>query len=55
MLDVPCFLAMSDVLASSIPGAESVRIAGAGHMVNLEQPAVVSDLLDRFLGETAAG
>jgi len=53
--DVPCFLAMSDVLASRIPGAESVRIAGAGHMVNLEQPALVSDLLDRFLGEIAEG
>jgi pimeloyl-ACP methyl ester carboxylesterase len=53
--DVPCFLAMSDVLASRIPGAESVRIAGAGHMVNLEQPAIISDLLDRFLGETAGG
>ncbi len=53
--DVPCFLAISDVLASRIPGAESVRITDAGHMVNMEQPALVCDLLDRFLGQTAKG
>lgn len=48
--DVPGFLAMADVLARRIPAAEYVQVAGAGHMVNMEQPEVVSDLLARFLG-----
>ena len=32
-----------------IPGAEYRVVAGAGHMVNMEQPAAVNDLLSRFL------
>lgn len=48
--DVPGFLAMAGVLAKRIPGAEYVQVPGAGHMVNLEQPDVVSELLVRFLG-----
>jgi 3-oxoadipate enol-lactonase len=47
--DVPCFREMSAVLARRIPGAQYRVIAGAGHMVNLEQPAAVNDLLTRFL------
>ncbi len=47
--DVPGFLAMAGVLAGRIPGADYRRVAGAGHMVSMEQPAVVNDLLTRFL------
>ena len=47
--DVPGFLEMSAVLARRIPGAEYYAVAGAGHMVNLEQPAAVNELLTRFL------
>jgi pimeloyl-ACP methyl ester carboxylesterase len=47
--DVPGFLAMSDVLARRLPAAERVLVPGAGHMVNMEQPARVNELLVRFL------
>jgi 3-oxoadipate enol-lactonase len=47
--DVPGFLEMSAVLARRIPGAEYRVVAGACHMVNLEQPAAVNELLARFL------
>ena len=47
--DVPGFREMSAVLARRIPGAELREIAGAGHMVNLEQPAAVNGLLTQFL------
>jgi 3-oxoadipate enol-lactonase len=47
--DVPGFLEMSAVLARRIPGAEYRLVAGAGHMVNMEQPAAVNELLTRFL------
>jgi hypothetical protein len=46
---VPGFLEMSAVLARRIPGAEYRVVAGAGHMVNMEQPAAVNELLARFL------
>ena len=29
-----------DALAATVPGARKVPVPGAGHMVNLEQPAV---------------
>ena len=47
--DVPGFREMSAVLARRIPGAAYRVIAGAGHMVSMEQPAAVSDLLARFV------
>jgi hypothetical protein len=47
--DVRGFRDMSAVLARRIPGAEYRVVAGAGHMVNMEQPAAVNDLLTRFL------
>ncbi len=47
--DVPSFREMSAVLARRIPGATYRVVAGAGHMVNMEQPAAVSELLSRFL------
>jgi hypothetical protein len=40
---------MSAVLARRIPGAEYRVVAGAGHMVNMEQPTAVNELLTRFL------
>jgi pimeloyl-ACP methyl ester carboxylesterase len=47
--DVPGFREMSAVLARRIPGAEYRVVADAGHMINMEQPAVVSELLTRFV------
>ena len=49
--DVPGFREMSAVLARRIPGARYQVVAGAGHMINMEQPAVVNDLLDGFLDQ----
>lgn len=49
--DVAGFREMSAVLARRIPGARYHVVADAGHMVNMEQPAVVNDLLTRFLDE----
>lgn len=44
-LDVPCFLHMADVLAGRIPGARKIVVANAGHMVNMEAPAEVNQIL----------
>jgi len=49
--DVPGFLEMSAVLARRIPGAQYRVVAGAGHMINMERPAVVNELLAGFLGQ----
>jgi hypothetical protein len=47
--DVPGFREMSAALARRIPGAEYRVVADAGHMVSMEQPAAVNELLTRFL------
>ena len=47
--DVPGFREMSAVLARRIPGAEYHVVADAGHMINMEQPAAVTELLTSFL------
>ena len=47
--DVPCFKEMSAVLARRIPGARYHAIAGAGHMINMERPGPVNELLTGFL------
>ncbi len=39
------------VLARRIPGARYHVVAGAGHLVNMEQPAAVNEALARFLDE----
>lgn len=52
-LDVPCFREMSGILAERIPHAEHHTIDGAGHMVNLEAPNAVNDLLLDFLDRVA--
>ncbi len=53
--DVPGFLAMTETLARRLPAAELVLVKDAGHMVNMEQPDVVNDLLTRFLRRVSAG
>ena len=47
--DVPGFREMSAVLARRIPGTAYHVVADAGHMINMEQPAAVNDLLTRFV------
>jgi len=47
--DVPGFREMSTVLARRIPGARYHVVAGAGHMINMEQPTAVNELLTGFL------
>ena len=51
--DVPGFREMSAVLARRIPGAAYHVVADAGHMINMEQPAAVNDLLIGFLLEAS--
>jgi 3-oxoadipate enol-lactonase len=51
--DVPGFREMSAVLARRIPGAAYHLVAGAGHMVSMEQPAAINDLLISFLEEAS--
>jgi pimeloyl-ACP methyl ester carboxylesterase len=46
--DVPGFREMSAVLARRIPGATYRVVADAGHMINMEQPAAVTELLIRL-------
>ncbi len=53
--DVPGFVTMSEVLAERIPGAEYRTIGAAGHMVNMERPEVVNDLLIDFLTRLPPG
>jgi 3-oxoadipate enol-lactonase len=53
-LDVPCFLEMSAVLAGRIPLAQSAVVAGAGHMISMEAPAMVSELMVKFTDGLAA-
>ena len=43
--DVPGFREMSAVLARRIPRAAYHVVADAGHIVTMEQPAAVNDLL----------
>jgi 3-oxoadipate enol-lactonase len=47
--DVPGFREMAAVLARRIPGAQYHVIVGAGHMINMERPAVVNELMAEFL------
>ena len=47
--DVPCFREMSAVLSAGIPGAELVQVPGSGHMVNMDEPEAVSELIASFV------
>jgi len=51
--DVAGFREMSAVLARRIPGAAYHVVANAGHMVTMEQPAAINDLLTGFLQEAS--
>jgi pimeloyl-ACP methyl ester carboxylesterase len=52
--DVPGFREMSAVLARRIPGAIYRVVADAGHIINMEQPAAVNELLTRFMLQDAS-
>jgi 3-oxoadipate enol-lactonase len=47
--DLGYFHDIADVLANEIPGAQKVTIAGAGHMVNMEAPQKINELLAKFI------
>jgi 3-oxoadipate enol-lactonase len=49
--DVPDFVAISRHLAESLPGPELRTIDGAGHLLPLEQPALVSEVLAGWLSD----
>jgi pimeloyl-ACP methyl ester carboxylesterase len=51
--DAPGFREMSAVLARRIPGAAYHLVADAGHMVTMEQPAAVNDLLISLILEAS--
>ncbi len=53
--DVPGFREMSAVLARRIPGARYHVVANAGHMINMEQPDAVNQVLGQFLEQLPAG
>jgi 3-oxoadipate enol-lactonase len=42
---------LSEELKELIPGAGLIEIAGAGHLSNLEQPAIFNRVLEAFLSE----
>ena len=44
-------IAHCEKLASVIPNARAQGIAGAGHMLPLEQPEALADAVASFLGE----
>ena len=44
----------SDELAEGIPGAELIRVPGAGHAVLLERPDVVNEAIAGLLARSAA-
>jgi 3-oxoadipate enol-lactonase len=52
-LDVPCFLVMSEILATRIPRARKVVVPDAGHMVNMEAAASVNRLLRKVVSGLA--
>jgi 3-oxoadipate enol-lactonase len=49
--DKPDFVAIAEHLASEIPGAELALVPGAGHLVGLDRPDALNELLLDFLRE----
>jgi pimeloyl-ACP methyl ester carboxylesterase len=49
-LDKPDFHVIAEHLAETIPGAELALVEGAGHLVGVEQPEALNQLLLEFLG-----
>jgi len=54
-LDCPDVHEMADRIAAAVPGAESHRFPGAGHMLNLERPEAFSAAVLRFLDSALVG
>jgi pimeloyl-ACP methyl ester carboxylesterase len=53
-LDCPDIHEMAERVAAAVPGAESRRVPGAGHMLNLERPDTFAAVL-RFLDTVRVG
>jgi len=51
--DVATVPAKAERIRDLIPGAELVRIPGAGHSSTVEQPEAVTAVVTRFLGQVA--
>ena len=51
-LDVPCFRTMAHIIAERIPDARKVVVPDAGHMVNMEAPERVDQILHKALRGT---
>ena len=52
-LDSPDLTATVDRLLDTVPNGRRVRVEGAGHFPNMEQPTVYNRLVVEFLGATA--
>lgn len=49
--DLPYMVESADLLTRHIAGAERATVDGAGHLVNLKQPAAFNDAVLAFLGK----
>ena len=47
--DLPHILDIAAAIANAVPGSRRVSLAGAGHMLNLDDPAGVDAALRSFL------
>jgi pimeloyl-ACP methyl ester carboxylesterase len=54
-LDCPDIHEMAERVAAAVPGAESRRVPGAGHMLNLERPDTFTAAVLRFLDTVRVG
>jgi 3-oxoadipate enol-lactonase len=48
-LDLPDYASIADSLAAAIPGARRATVPDAGHLIALERPDAVAELLTAFL------
>jgi 3-oxoadipate enol-lactonase len=46
---------MMQTMAAKIPGARFLTVPGAGHLINLEQPAAFNAALEGFFAEVDGG
>jgi pimeloyl-ACP methyl ester carboxylesterase len=53
MGEMPALIKEAEFVSQHIPGAELVRVEGAGHFVNLEQPQKYDEILLRWLNRSA--
>lgn len=53
--DLPDFREIAAHVAARIPAARHLELPWAGHLPSLERPGAITDLLTRFLHETAPG